>query len=64
MTRSSNIETAKHIDFSKSVSDKTILVYTAHGYSKIQDKNHIYTADIRNIMGACHYLVWEVRVSD
>ena len=34
--------------------------YTAHGYSKIQDNNHIYTADIRNIMGACHYLVWEV----
>ena len=33
-TRSSNIETAKHIDFSKSVSDKTILVYTARGYPK------------------------------
>ena len=32
-TRSSNIETAKQLDFSKSVSDKTILMSPAHGRS-------------------------------
>ena len=41
-TRSSNIETAKHIDFSKSVSDKTILVSPAHGYSNnLRQKSYL-----------------------
>ena len=35
-TRSSNIETAKQLDFSKSVSDKTILMSPAHGRSSNQ----------------------------
>ena len=29
---------------------------------KIQGKNHIYTADIRNIMGVPDYSLWEVSV--
>ena len=37
-TRSTNIETAKQLDFSKSVSDKTILVSLACGYSKTTAK--------------------------
>ena len=30
---------------------------------KIQGKNHIYTADIRNIMGTPDYSLWEVLVT-
>ena len=33
-TRLSNIETAKQLDFPKSVSDKTIWLSPVHGYSK------------------------------
>ena len=42
-TRSSNIETAKHLDFSKSVSDKTIWVSLAHGCSNnLRQKSYLH----------------------
>ena len=58
-TRLSNIETAKQLDFSKSVSDKTIWGSELRGYSKNYDKNHISTANIRNSMGAVIYSICE-----
>mgnify|MGYP001668404708 len=58
-TRLSNIETAKQLDFSKSVSDKTIWVSELRGYSKNCGKNHIYPTDIRNSMGAVELPVCE-----
>ena len=42
-TRLSKIETAKQLDFSKSVSDKTILVSLAHGYSNnLRQKSYLH----------------------